>query len=1164
MKNLVPLFIKEKLKKKEYKGNVNGLVICGDICNFTPIVEDLMDKGKVGAEIIGNLLNDTFGKITEFVYYKNGFISSFSGDAFTAIFPDKGIGDVNDIIPYIISLIKNVKVNDIDIKLKIGYSEGNIEWGIVGDDSKMYYFRGKAIEEAWNNQKILDYKNINLSNYKLDVDADKNINKIFYPSYLNELNIKGEFRDVVTLFVKLPTDIDYNSLNKIYNSAIEIVKNSGGYFNKIEFNDKGSIFLIIYGAPIATEDMIDDAVESALHISRIDEKITVGMDIGTTYAGFIGSDIWSEYTVIGDSVNTSARIAVKFKEGVFVSGEIEKQLKAFSFSFIDKVNVKGKRKIIDIYKIERKKGVLFDYSTPFTGRNKEIMDILNNIKKGNKWIFIYGEGGTGKTRLVYEIAKKENKEVVFLYSDNIIKDSLYPVKQFFSYITGNEISDFQQGNIDKIYDFLKEIDLYEDRYVLFIRYLFHLKDIGFVENLPPDRRKEGLFGILKDILQRYFKYKDGFLVFDDAMWMDEDTIEFIKYLSHFDLNFSMFVLYREKKDFIDEIKNYINPFILNMDNFSKDGIKDYANKFFETNISEKMCNFLYDKTGGNPLFLEQFLLHLKENNLIEIKNDLVYHSGKEEDIPSSLSRLIVSRLDKLSPDVKDGVQRASVIGKEFESDILSDLIDRGDVKEILQEGERKKILTIISKKLSSFRHSMLYEAAYNMQLKERLKELHEKVGLLYERKYKDLSPFYEILFHHFNKAGNEKKSLHYLALTAFASVDQFSNEKGIYYLEELLKRDIDDELRCKAYYYYGEVMRRIGNYDKAVEYYDKSYSIGIDRCEYALKSFHQKGKVYWEKGEYDKSLEIYEKVKRIYEGRNDNNGIAETIRDIGLVYYLRGDYKRSEEELNKALSYATNESLKYKIKGNIALTIFRMGKFDEAMETYEEVLEFVRKIKDKVEESAILTRIGNLLTEKDKLDEALPYYLESLKIDREIGNRRNEGINLGNIGNLYMMKGEYEKSLDYLLEALKIDREIGNLDNESIVLGNLGNVYGSMGNYEEALKYYNQALEVDRKIGSKWSEAIDLGNMGELYKKKGDLEGADRCFAQCINVLDSINARYPLSHFLTQRAELLCDMRKKDEALKLAEKSKSIAEELGKDGIVKKCEEIIKRIKKGE
>ncbi len=1164
MRNLVPLFIRERLGENKYKGNINGLVVCGDICNFTPIVEDLMNKGKEGSEIIGNLLNDTFGKITEFVYAKGGFISSFSGDAFTAIFPDKGIKDIDNIIPHIVSMIKNVRVNDIDIKLKIGYSEGIIEWGIVGNDTKMYYFKGRSIEEAWNNQKILDYEKVKSPKYNIKMDVNENINKIFYPSYLNELNVKGEFRDVVTLFVKLPDVIDYNSLNKIYNSAVEIVKNSGGYFNKIEFNDKGSIFLIIYGAPIATEDMLDDAVESALHISRIDERITVGMDIGTTYAGFIGSDIWSEYTVIGDSVNTSARIAVKFNEGVFVSGEIEKQLKAFSFSFIDRVNVKGKRKVINIYKIERKKGVLFDYSTPFTGRSKEINDILSNIEKGNNWIFIYGEGGTGKTRLVYEIAKKEDKEVVFLYSDNIIKDSLYPVKQFFSYITGNEISDFQQGNIDKIYDFLSEINLYEDRYIFFIRYLFHLKDIGFVENLPPERRKEGLFGILKDILQRYFEYRDGFLVFDDAMWMDEDTIEFVKYLSRFELNYATFVLYREKKDFIDEMKNYINPFILNMDNFSKEGIKDYASKFFESSVSKEMCDFLYDKTGGNPLFLEQFLLHLKENSLIEIRNGIVYYGGKEEDIPSSLSRLIVSRLDKLSPDVKDGVQRAAVIGKEFESDILSDLIDRGDVKEVLQEGERKKILTIISKKLSSFRHSMLYEAAYNMQLKERLKELHEKVGLLYERKYKDLSPFYEILFHHFDKAENREKSLYYLALTAFASVDQFSNEKGIYYLEELLKRDIDDELKCKAYYYYGEVMRRIGNYDKAVEYYDKSYRIGYEKCEYALKSLHRKGKVYWEKGEYNKSFEIYEKVKKIYEERDDRNGIAEVIRDIGLIHYLKGDYKRSEEEFNKALTYATDESLKHKIKGNIALTLFRIGKFDEAMEIYEEVLQFVRKIKDRAEESALLTRIGNILTEKDKLDEALPYYLESLKIDREIGNRRNEGINLGNIGNLYMMKGEYEKSLDYLLEALKIDREIGNLDNESIVLGNLGNVYGSIGNYEEALKYYNQALEVDRKIGSKWSEAIDLGNMGELYKKKGDLEGADRCFEQCINVLDSINALYPLSHFLAQRSELLCDMGNKDEALKLAEKSKSIAEELGKDSIVKKCEEIINRIKKGE
>ena len=87
MNNLIPYFIHEKLHKGESSGSMDAAALFLDISGFTGLTESLMQHGKEGAEILSNIINRLFTLPIQTIYSNSGFITTFAGDAFTAIFP---------------------------------------------------------------------------------------------------------------------------------------------------------------------------------------------------------------------------------------------------------------------------------------------------------------------------------------------------------------------------------------------------------------------------------------------------------------------------------------------------------------------------------------------------------------------------------------------------------------------------------------------------------------------------------------------------------------------------------------------------------------------------------------------------------------------------------------------------------------------------------------------------------------------------------------------------------------------------------------------------------------------------------------------------------------------------------------------------------------------
>jgi adenylate cyclase len=158
-------------------------------------------------------------------------------------------------------------------------------------------------------------------------------------------------------------------LNEYFEVMVEIVFCHEGTVDKFV----GDEIMVIWGAPVAHNDDPARAVRAALDMqgalgefnrTRQSEgeptiQIGIGINTGDLVAGYIGSTRTMAYSVIGDVVNTAARMCSSAAPGqIIISEDTLKLVKDdFEVTRLDPIRAKGKSKPLHTYNVLKVKGV---------------------------------------------------------------------------------------------------------------------------------------------------------------------------------------------------------------------------------------------------------------------------------------------------------------------------------------------------------------------------------------------------------------------------------------------------------------------------------------------------------------------------------------------------------------------------------------------------------------------------------------------------------------------------------------------------------------------------------------------------------------------------------------------------------------------------------------
>ncbi len=1005
------------------------------------------------------------------------------------------------------------------------------------------------------------------------------------------LNAAGQKRNVTILFVDLSgftvlsqilgTEDVYVMIQQFTSLLIKDVYKYDGMVDKM----MGDGLMAIFGAPIANENSPEMALRSAndmqLDIHQFSEQINekyyqqfkkpidlslhIALHYGEVIVGGIGSNLLMNYTAIGDTVNLAHRLLEVSAPGVMlVSQQVYQQTKHLAeYKSVGPYKLKGideptfALEFIALKETPSKGKTDIEISSPIVGRENELAqlaEVTESIQYAGKGqvLLIEGEAGIGKSRLLNEyekyLAKNQIKPIIghcYTYKKTIQYWVLQDILRH--YFNAGKMDDPKQFEKRVILKLNQIVPTEIDDYLVVIDRLFgagfsRVKKHALSEKMDPAQMQNQIFWTIRDLFERESYKKPTVLIFEDMHWADESSLAFLAYLYKVipDLPILVVIVSRPIQD-ADSEKLYREWKKLMRGRFtrlllgrlSEDQSKEMIEYLLPQNkLPDDLIHKITHLAGGNPLFLEEIIRMLIDRRMILIKDNcwqLEPTEGAVENlmIPDTLQGLILIRFDQLSSIQRRLLQVASIIGRDFNSNLLRVVLQITDptlFKEILNQLVHRDIIENYSDFPNQdyrFIHVLMSDTIYSTLLRGDKADLHGQIGSAIEETYPgQVNEFIDVLARHYQFSTNYQKALNYTKLAANISSNNYANEQAKNYYNQAVSllqqvpHTVSDEV--EVYYGLGKVNVFSANYPEALENFQTTKEILFanpslkveDTSPYSvLRSI---GEVYEHLGNYPDAVEYLNQSKNLVEQdcSPDLSELAWIEHDLGWIDYRRGNLEKSEELFLAALSKLDEEknpNLVASISNRLAGVYFQQSNLEQATKYLQKSVVLREQMGDKVAVARSYNNLGLLKWRTGDWQNALQYFNKSLEINKFLGDVEGSIDLNSNIGLLFLDRGKLTESENYLTTALSLANKLGLSYQIGMICLHLSRLMIIMRDFDKAISYAEEGRAVYSVIGANENLADLTTFAGFAWLEKGEPEKARQLGEEALKYIDEMN-----------------------------------------------------------
>jgi len=284
-----------------------------------------------------------------------------------------------------------------------------------------------------------------------------------------------------------------------------------------------------------------------------------------------------------------------------------------------------------------------------------------------------------------------------------------------------------------------------------------------------------------------------------------------------------------------------------------------------------------------------------------------------------------------------------------------------------------------------------------------------------------------------------------------------------------------------------------GAYEEAQAYLQRAYKLWQElklAPEELAETLHDLGLLSWQRGEYERSADYHLKALELLKGEEQRQKRVQTLLSLGAMYWTQEDPERAIELYREARRLAAeigDRQAEAHALGSLGLALWSLGEYEEAFEPLREALEIHRRIGDRRALALDLNNLGLVHWSLGDLEGARRHFEEAHKIFREIGWEHGEALTLNNLGALCRREQEFEKALELSQKALEIHRRGGERRHLGVVLGELGETHLERGDYSQALELFQEALGISRALGTREEKMVLLADQGMAYLGLGEV-----------------------------------------------------------------------------
>jgi class 3 adenylate cyclase/tetratricopeptide (TPR) repeat protein/ribosomal protein L40E len=757
--------------------------------------------------------------------------------------------------------------------------------------------------------------------------------------------LEGERKQVTVLFADVenftglgfvldPEEL-HELMDQVFALVLAVIHQYDGTVNQFT----GDGVMALFGAPVALEGHAFAAVAAALEIQERMQAaaedfvarwsrapvLRIGINTGRVVVGKIGDDLRMDYTAQGDTVNLAARLQAMAEPGtVAISAATHRSVSnVIECESLGLRAVKGREKPVEVWRAVR---ALHHRSrpavsataelSPFIGRTGELdrlLELLELARAGQPGVaVITGEAGVGKTRLLFELRGQlpggewPVGEWRWFEAHCVPYGRTTPYRPIVEMLrstfglTPTDSGEVAGQKLEKLLrNFGEERSLIEPA----VRHLLRLGPAAEeLALLSPTDRKAMITRALDRLTRSSTEAAPQVFVFEDCEWMDSASKEYLLRLCR-QLGFgrALFIFtYRPDDDHPTELDRVGTRFALRplVPSHSESLIRHLAGG----SLSDELMTIVIDRTGGNPLFIEEL-------TRVILESDAPATTLKE--VPPTIAEVLTARVDRLPPAAKSVLQVASVLGRRFSQAALEQVADVSDA------ATAYTTLTdfgLIARQESQagwyiFRHGLLQETVYEGLLHQRRRVLHRRSGEVLEKLYQGrLAEYVDGLARHFVRGEDWARAVHYLGEAARKAAALCANTEAVHHFEQALaavsrlpetlertQQTIDLYLEMRP------SLLQLGRLDdvRRVSREAESLSQALGDQERLLRVYTYLINYHYMRGEPDLAVEYGERCQP-EQGRPDVTGVQPTARQyIATSYHVLGQYEMAEELLSQ-------------------------------------------------------------------------------------------------------------------------------------------------------------------------------------------------------------------------------------------------------------------------
>jgi tetratricopeptide (TPR) repeat protein/KaiC/GvpD/RAD55 family RecA-like ATPase len=438
----------------------------------------------------------------------------------------------------------------------------------------------------------------------------------------------------------------------------------------------------------------------------------------------------------------------------------------------------------------------------------QLQQLLESALNGKgTTVFVAGEAGSGKSRLVKEFLLKAKNQGALVLSGWCLSECGVPYFPFIEAFKNTASTLIEEAlPSEPSLGFDRPLSAASQSLIGYIQPnpWGSTKYNRIEQSISPTVWRDQAFAAASRILAELSLQRPVILVLEDVHWADSASLALLHYVARTITNEQVLVIatYRTEELTQDE-QGHSHPLIAEMrlmsredlyseiklSNLNCDDISHFVENMVGGSAAQNFIEKINTASNGNPLFILESVRMLFDNKAIAKKQDTWELSVDSLGIPTKIKDIILQRVSTLNREQRKLLDAASVIGEKFNVDLLASVLGQDNLIVIDTLNFIAQATSILVDEGAFFRfdHARSREVLYETLSLSLKRGYHARVADCIEKTNKEV-PQVADLAYHYMQAGNEEKSLTYSLAAGLEALSRYANKEAIYYLQYALQK----------------------------------------------------------------------------------------------------------------------------------------------------------------------------------------------------------------------------------------------------------------------------------------------------------------------------------------------------------------------------------------